>query len=115
MATRLGSGALNRKTGMVNPQTRWIGAEHPFELHEAYIRFRKSIHLESACTGARLLISGNRRLSVMYYSLTEDLVIDIFDRKSDVHSQRPAGGLLTQTDIAELNHRFGRSQYEEML
>jgi hypothetical protein len=46
---------------MVNPQARWIWAEHPFELHEAYVRFRKTFHLKTACRNARLLISADSR------------------------------------------------------
>jgi hypothetical protein len=39
----------------------WIGSDHPFDLHEAYLCFRKSFSLESPPVHAQLLISADSR------------------------------------------------------
>ena len=46
---------------MLNLQTGWIWAEHPFELQETYVRFRRTFHLETDCGNARLLLSADSR------------------------------------------------------
>jgi hypothetical protein len=39
----------------------WIGSEHPFDLHEAYLCFRRGFHLARRPTTARLRITGDSR------------------------------------------------------
>src|SRR5262249_50674290 len=39
----------------------WIGSEHPFDLHEAYLRFRRELLLERVPAHAELLIAADSR------------------------------------------------------
>jgi alpha-L-rhamnosidase len=45
----------------LSPHAYWIWSEHPFEMHEAYSRFRKKFQLESTSENAQLLISADSR------------------------------------------------------
>ena len=43
------------------PEAKWIGPAHPFDLHEAYVNFRKDVTLTHDPDSARLFITADSR------------------------------------------------------